>query len=147
MSNTVTVKVELGEESVKLVNGLTEAVEKFTAAIVDGMTVRAVNAEVVVSDADDPKAGVKHAGKPAKKKRAPAKKKKAEPKPEADDFADFEDESKSYTRDDVKAALKAHMQKHGKTKAVAKLKEHGKASSLAELKEENFAAVIEACDD
>lgn len=64
---------------------------------------------------------------------------------EADPFGDDEFESKSYSKEDVRRALRKYANENDKQGAIKLLKDAG-ASSLGELDEEKYAEVVEACN-
>lgn len=51
---------------------------------------------------------------------------------------------KTYTREEIRTALKGYADKYSKEKAIQVLKDHG-AASIGELAEDKFAAVFVAC--
>ena len=84
--------------------------------------------------------------KPAEEKPAtPAPDQQQPPLPPAD-FLDDEP-AKTYTKEEVRAALIAAGQRLGDSaKAQAILKEHGKVETLGQLAPEKFAAVVKAAE-
>lgn len=88
------------------------------------------------------------------RKRGPGRPRKSEPKAEPEpapapapeptvDDADMFGEEKTYTLDDVRAALRDFAAKNGREKAVELLKKHG-ADAPSKLKESQYAEVVEA---